>query len=95
MLCSAVSDAEIKQAVFSIDDTKAPGIDGYNSVFFKKTWGIIGGDICKAVREFCTSGKLLKAFNSTAVTLLPKCSNPSSIKEYRPIACSNVVYKAI
>ncbi|KAL2934657.1 hypothetical protein RDABS01_017776 [Bienertia sinuspersici] len=54
------SDNEIKEAMFSISSNKAPGLDGYNSHFFKSTWSIIGEDVCQAVRDFFRTGKLLK-----------------------------------
>lgn len=53
-----VSDSEIKKAMFLIEDNKAPGPDGFSSHFYKKAWGIIGNDVCAAVREFFVSGKI-------------------------------------
>lgn len=32
---------EIKQTIQDIDDNKALECDGYNSLFFKKTWNIL------------------------------------------------------
>nr|GEU79023.1 hypothetical protein [Tanacetum cinerariifolium] len=43
-----VTNNEIKAAMFDIGDDRAPGPDGYTSVFFKKGWNIIGDDICNA-----------------------------------------------
>ncbi|GKC04593.1 hypothetical protein Tco_0996203, partial [Tanacetum coccineum] len=40
-----INDAEIKKAIFLIDDNKAPGLDFYTSHFLKKAWNIIGDDI--------------------------------------------------
>ncbi|GJR89610.1 uncharacterized protein Tco_0213621 [Tanacetum coccineum] len=90
-----VTDAEVKAAMFSIGDNKSPGLDGYTSKFFKEAWECIGGDVCKAVQEFFTNGKLLKELNHTVLALLPKVKTPSKINDYRPISCCNVLYKCI
>ncbi|GJY85462.1 RNA-directed DNA polymerase, eukaryota, reverse transcriptase zinc-binding domain protein [Tanacetum coccineum] len=44
-----VSNKEINQAIFLIDDNKAPGPDGFSAYFYKKAWDIIGNDICSAI----------------------------------------------
>uniref|UniRef100_A0A2N9FAP0 Reverse transcriptase domain-containing protein n=1 Tax=Fagus sylvatica TaxID=28930 RepID=A0A2N9FAP0_FAGSY len=74
---------------------KAPGPDGFTACFFKKSWPIVGSDVCKAVQSFFQSGALLKEVNSTIITLVPKVPNPSSITEYRPIACWRVISENI
>lgn len=35
--------------MFGIDSNKSPGLDGYESGFYKDAWEIIGKDITKAV----------------------------------------------
>lgn len=47
-----VTREEIDAALFSIDDTKASRIDGFNSVFFKKSWSFIKEYMYFAVQEF-------------------------------------------
>ncbi|GKC83476.1 RNA-directed DNA polymerase, eukaryota, reverse transcriptase zinc-binding domain protein [Tanacetum coccineum] len=54
-----VSNEEIKEALFGIEDNKAPGPDGYTSKFFKKAWTVVGDDVCMAIKEFFATGKLL------------------------------------
>nr|GEV38520.1 hypothetical protein [Tanacetum cinerariifolium] len=54
-----VSDAKIKEAMFLIDENKAPGLDWLSSLFFKRAWNIVGNDVCKSVLEFFVTGKLL------------------------------------
>ena len=79
----------------SIGSDKAPGIDGYNALFFKNTWKIIEHDVIDAVKSFFNTGNLFKSFNCTLVSLIPKVQSPKSVKEFRPIACCTVMYKII
>ncbi|GJR32911.1 reverse transcriptase domain-containing protein [Tanacetum coccineum] len=92
---SLVTDNEIKTAMFGINDNKAPGPNGYTAYFFKKAWDVVSFDVCRAVKEFFTNGKLLKEVNSTLIALIPKLSYACNVTEYRPIACCNVLYKCI
>ncbi|GKD24610.1 RNA-directed DNA polymerase, eukaryota, reverse transcriptase zinc-binding domain protein [Tanacetum coccineum] len=48
-MCRDVSEVEVKNAMFDIDDSKAPGPDGYTARFYKSAWSIIRKDVCKAV----------------------------------------------
>nr|GEY06210.1 reverse transcriptase domain, reverse transcriptase zinc-binding domain protein [Tanacetum cinerariifolium] len=36
-----VFDEEIRKAIFAVGDNKAPGPDGYSTIFFKEAWDII------------------------------------------------------
>ena len=94
-LNKAISHEEIKEAIFSIDDSKAPGPDGFSSRFFKVAWDIIGSDVCAAVSSFFESGTMLREINCTIIALVPKVPNPGSMHDYRPISCCNTIYKCI
>jgi hypothetical protein len=41
------SDEEIKQALDSMGDLKAPGADGMPALFYKKYWETVGVDIIR------------------------------------------------
>nr|XP_004231502.1 uncharacterized protein LOC101265971 [Solanum lycopersicum] len=62
-LCTDITEQEIYTTLQSIGNDKAPGIDGYNALFFKHTWKIIKKDVIEAVISFFTTGKLFKPFN--------------------------------
>nr|GEU82374.1 hypothetical protein [Tanacetum cinerariifolium] len=90
-----VSNEEIKSAMFNIGDDRTPGPDGFSLVFFKKSWNIVGEDVCSAIKDFFHNGKLLKEINHTFLSLIPKVTNPTKVMDYRPISCCNVLYKCI
>jgi hypothetical protein len=90
LLALVINDI-IKQALFNIDDDKALGPDGYTLFFFKKSWDIIGGDLCLAVHDFFASGNLLKQINHSIIALIPKSTNASSVTDFIPISCCNMV----
>ncbi|CAN1822766.1 Transposon TX1 uncharacterized 149 kDa protein [Linum perenne] len=94
-LCVAISDKEIKDAVFLIGDDKSPGPDGFSAFFFKNSWGVIGSEITAAVRGFFVSGELPPGLNSTIIALIPKVPNADRMKLFRPFSCYNVLYKCI
>ncbi|KAL0401935.1 UNVERIFIED_CONTAM: hypothetical protein Slati_4223400 [Sesamum latifolium] len=95
LLLLPVTADEIKQAVFDIDETKAPGPDGYSLGFFKAAWPIVGREVMKAIMNFFATGRLLKQVNSTLISLIPKVNNPTVVAEFWPITCCNVLYKVI
>ena len=79
VMCRSFTAEEVKRAVFDIDETKAPGPNGYTSVFKKKSWQCIGEDITEAILDFFHSGKLLKQVNATTLCLMPKVEQPVDV----------------
>ena len=75
MLVQEVSEDEIKDALFRMDDNKAPGVDGFNAFFFKNTWDIIKHDLITAIKNFFKSNTLFPPHNCTSVTIIPKSNN--------------------
>ncbi|GKC40206.1 hypothetical protein Tco_1052590, partial [Tanacetum coccineum] len=67
-----VTDMEIKEAMFDIYSNKASRPDGFTSEFFKKSWNIVGNDVCLAIKDFFQNSKLLGEINSTLIALIPK-----------------------
>ncbi|XP_070017113.1 uncharacterized protein LOC142172447 [Nicotiana tabacum] len=52
-------------ALLGINDNKAPGCDGFNALFFKKAWSVIGDKVTEAVMEFFTNDQLCQPINCT------------------------------
>ncbi|XP_060969838.1 uncharacterized protein LOC133037049 [Cannabis sativa] len=55
---------------------------------------IIGEKVVDAIICFLKTGQLLKEIKNTVLILVPKLKCPNTVKDYRPIACCNVIYKA-
>nr|GEV25809.1 RNA-directed DNA polymerase, eukaryota, reverse transcriptase zinc-binding domain protein [Tanacetum cinerariifolium] len=94
-MCSEVTNEEIKRTLFDIDDNKALGLDGFTLKLFNKACEIVHIDFCRAIKEFCRTGKLLGEVNATLVTMVPKIQTPQKVTDFRSVACCNVVYKCI
>ena len=90
-----ITHEEIKNSLFSINDSKAPGPDGLSSLFFKKAWSIVGSDVVEAVESFIIPGCMLREINCTIIALVPKVPNPESMRDYRPVSFCNTIYKCI
>ncbi|KAJ9536686.1 LOW QUALITY PROTEIN: hypothetical protein OSB04_un000159 [Centaurea solstitialis] len=90
-----IQDSEIKDAIFSIGNDKAPGSDGFSSKFFKDAWEVIGSDVTIAIHNFFYTARLTKEINHTLLCLIPKVPNATCVSEYRPISCCTVLYKCI
>ena len=54
-------------------------------------WPIIGSDITKAIEMFFDSGRMLKAWTMTKITLIPKSTDANTPCDVRPILCCHVL----
>ncbi|GJY10807.1 RNA-directed DNA polymerase, eukaryota [Tanacetum coccineum] len=91
----AVSNEEIKRAIWDCGSDKSPGPDGFTFEFFKKYWSVVGNDIINAVKEFFITSSFLKGCNSSFITLIPKVLGANKLNEFRPISLIGRQYKII
>ena len=94
-MCHKFIDKDIRDAIFSIPNTKSRGPDGYSSEFFKSTWSKTSPLLCLAIQNFFQIGSLPSHLSETKLIVLPKVDHPQSVTEFRPISCCNVLYKCI
>lgn len=74
---------------------KSPRVDGIPIKFYTNQWNRVKPDVLLALKEFFHSGKMLKTFSCTTVTLVKNVPAPTVVKDYRPIACCNTFYNII
>lgn len=56
---------------------------------------MIGEEVTHAILDVVHTSKLLTELNVTILILIPKVNCPSSVSEFRSIACCNPLYKCI
>ena len=74
---------------------KSLGPDGFTSNFFHHFWDMVKEEVVESVKESRIKRGVLKAFNATFLTLIPKEVGAESPDKFRPIALCNVIYKII
>jgi hypothetical protein len=94
-LSAPITKEELKAALFQMHPDKAPGPDGFNPAFYQHFWDLCGDDIFAAVKEWLERGFFPSSLNETNICLIPKCENPLSMKDLRPISLCNVLYKMV
>jgi hypothetical protein len=71
-LLKPYSGDEVKKALFSIGDMKAPGNDGLHALFFKKCWHVFGGILTEEVLQAINTKVIPDGWNDTVIVLIPK-----------------------
>lgn len=84
---------EVREALFQMAPSKAPGVDGFIAGFFQKHGKLLSGQVTTAVLGFLNGGELPLGLNDTSITLIPKVRHPQKISQFRPISLCLVLYK--
>jgi hypothetical protein len=94
-LSKQVTKDEVTQALNQMNPFKAPGPDGFQGIFFKQYWHIVGDDVTHLISVAFETGEFPQSLSETLVALIPKVDCPTNFKEFRPISLCNTVYKLI
>ncbi|TYJ47336.1 hypothetical protein E1A91_A02G182400v1, partial [Gossypium mustelinum] len=86
---------EIRDAIWSCEEIKAPGPNGFNMCFFRRCWNIVKEDVFRMMSDFHRIGKLEKSINCSFIVLIPKTDNPNKIADFRPICLVSSLYKIV
>ncbi|XP_030505125.2 uncharacterized protein LOC115720103 [Cannabis sativa] len=94
-LSKSVSEEEVRKAIFQMHPDKSPGPDGMTQAFYQRCWQIVKGDVTQMVQHFFQNGVLEDECGEANIVLIPKKKNPQHMRDLRPIALCNVLYKVI
>ena len=94
-LVAPFSKEEFTKAIEQMHPEKSPGPDGLNPRFYQRFWPLIGDQIFSVTSQWLSIGAFPLGLNNTLIVLIPKCENPSSMKELRLISLCNVLYKLV
>lgn len=61
---------------------KAPGMDGFHPIFFKKNWDTFGSFIFYFTNKVFFNLELITNVNSTQLTFIPKGIEPSKASNF-------------
>ena len=90
ILCSEYSEEEVKNALDSIGDLKAPGPDGMPAVFFKKFWSIVGDQVTKEVLHVLRGGRHSRRLEQYDNCTYPKFCSSGKFEgsaAHKPLQC--------
>ena len=86
-----VTSEEIKNAINSLQNGKAPGPDGYGPEFYKKLFNSIDGPLLRTYLHSIEKGSLPGSFYAANISLiLKKEKSPDECSSYHPISLMNV-----
>lgn len=74
---------------------KIAGPDGLNPAFYQNFWHLLGKEVFQCCKKWLHDVTFPANLNDTTVVLIPKKDNADSMKDLRPIALCNVLYKII
>lgn len=86
---------EFTVAVKQMHPDKSSGPDGLNPAFFQRFWSVMVVEIYEYCKSWLASSEFPGELNCTNVVLIPKKKDAACMKDLRPIALCNVLYKIL
>jgi hypothetical protein len=86
---------ELDKVLAGMKLDSAPGRDGLPVLFFKKFSGTLKIPILQILDDFVLGRIDVVWLNYGAISLIPKTQGAENIKQFRPIALINVIFKFI
>ena len=85
-LGNEITEQEIHTAIKDLNRNKAPGIDGIPIEFYQTFWQVIKFELINVIRNISTGTLLENNQRKAIITLIPKGSDQSLLKNWRPVS---------
>ena len=89
-----ITQTEIREALQTLNIHSAPGLDGLTPNFYK-SFPSLTLILCQTFNNSYLQKRLSSSQSRAIIKLIPKKSNPSSVKDWRPISLLNTDYKIL
>ena len=89
-----ITQTEIREAIKSLNTHSAPGLDGLTPSFYN-SFPLLIPILCQTFNNSYLQKHLTSSQSRALIKLIPKKSNPTSIKDWRPISLLNTDYKIL
>jgi len=86
---------KVWNALKGMSSYKAPSANGFQALFFRGFWNMVGDSVIQMVLGALKGQALPITINHTYLTLILKVENPQFITQVRPIGLCNVNYKLV
>ena len=95
ILSSILTKEEVLKALANLGSTKAPGLDGFTTLFYRKYQDSVKIEVLQCIWNFFQNNSLPRNQNHSFIALVPKLSGFYTANQFRPICLCNIVYKII
>lgn len=86
---------EIVTTIRRFGNYKPLGLDGFQAIFYKSQWQIIGDEFCDLSNNIFGDPQKVEEINGTLISLIPKKDVVVCLKDFHPISLCNVSYKIV
>ena len=89
------TEKEMDVVLASMKMDTAPGPDGLPVCFFKRFWKILRPVVLSITNDFSLGRMDIARLNFGILSLIPKIQVAEDIRQFRPIALINVIFKFV